>query len=346
MTLVQCSRKVSIPKSIDYYLVNYNAEENILRIQEVSNLKGHIYKLSQKSYSYNNQIRNNKKDRLNLEKSTLTYDLEFNAIGEIIKMKSSIGNTEKTFLSFKKGMVSSEINFDSKNDTISQTFSHYDGLLLKSKVITNNGIESKIDSEIKIISDTTYVIGEYFQQKFKDEKLIESNIGKGMNNYTTYDYHTNNMIRLKTRYHNGKISTISSYNTKREKIYGALFVYENSNIPNLLNEIRMIFYNQLDTATLNKLRKMYDPKTMEIQIRTTTDTIVETFQLSSSTFSKKLLYTSIKDQNENIIKTVNEENGIITTYTYEFDECGNWIRKETLYKGKPIDVITRIFEYY
>jgi len=185
LTLAQCSRKTSMPKSIDYYLSNYNAEENILRIQEVSNLKGHIKKLSQKSYTYNNQIGSNKKETIKPEKSTLTYDLEFNTIGEIIKMKSSIGNSEKTFLSFKKGMASSENTFDNKNDTISQTVSHYDVLLLKTKVITNNSIESQFDSEIKIIGDTTYVMGEYFQQKFKDEKLIESNIGQGMNNYYT-----------------------------------------------------------------------------------------------------------------------------------------------------------------
>jgi len=346
LTLTQCSRKTSTPKSIDYYLANYNAEENILRIQEVSNLKGHIKKLSQRSYTYNNQIGSNKKETLKPEKSTLTYDLEFNKIGEIIKMKSSIGNSEKTFLSFKKGMVSSETTFDNKNDAISQTVSHYDGLLLKTKVITNNSFERQFDSEIKIIGDTTYVMGEYFQQKFKDEKLIESNIGQGMNNYTTYDYHNNNIIRYKTRYHNGKISTISSYNSKREKLYGALFVYENSNIPNFLNEIRMLFYNHIDTVTVNNLRKMYDPKTMEVQFRTTTGNIVETFQLSNSTFHKELLYTSIKDQNDNIIKTVNQENGVETIYTYEYDEYGNWIRKETLYKGKSIDVITRTFEYY
>lgn len=341
---MQCARKTSFI-SIDYYLLNYNTEENLLYAKEIMNLKGHVKKLSQKSYSYydNHGVL---KDSLQIMKSTLTYDLEFNTIGEITKMWSSLNNSEKHFLSFKKGLIESETKFNRENDTISHSLLRYDGQLLKEKITMNNGSKNISTSEINVVGDTTYVIGEYFEQLYLNDDLIRSNIGQGINNYTTYKYHSNKILKEKRRFHNGKISTIQSYNSERELIVGATFVYENSNNPTVLDEIRIIFIDHIDLEILGKLQLNYNPKAINIQIRRYSENAVETFRNDMSNNEEKLFYKSSMDENGNITKTVNHENGIETSYTYDFDKFENWVRKETVVKGKTTDVLIRKLDYY
>lgn len=293
-------------------------------------------------------------------KSSFTEQYFFNENGQLIQKKILLENgslLEDHYYEGKDQLVKSvkymnnalyettEIERNSKNEIYQiRKLDHDNKLKEIEKYEYQNDLLSR-----KIILDADKNEKEKITYEYSNKQLLEKECLYGFNNtlkmtkkysYNEYDLveqqqdlNNKNEIALTTKYHysNDKELVLTEFfNSKNQLIRAEKKKYDEFN--------RLIFFTVLD-ETGQKIAtetKYNDNNSIIGYEQLNNDILTESFTYVYNSFGMMT----------QVIDNLNRESDLTNQYEYEIDEKNNWIKKTTLIKDTPIEIVEREIEYF
>lgn len=312
-----------------YGNINYNYDDGYLK-KDFNRLKGVIEELEQFDYKFSENDVNGK---INYP-TNRTGKYLFNSQGQIVYKSDYNGDFkprfERWYLDYSKGLVLKQIEHK-ENEQIATQNKYNTNLIISSQV--KNSIETVYPTQSKF--DTITVETENSILKYSKSNLVEKFL-KPNKVTIKYEYHPNG-IRKSSRSFDWKNRMVS------EKVY-------NKN-KELLSQttISHRFSEYLKKVEVSAFRTLYQYDNKPID-KTNISNITFPVNESISKIENGLTVESggqtyKYDNKNNLIAIFDEYQKPKSTFKYEYDEVGNWIKRIEYINESPFRETVRKIKY-